>query len=168
MPVQDLFVFEMPIAIANAMKTLNVLVAWKLIFTYSGNSGGSGNIYVNVIPDGDQQSNEIHVCLWSNPIWRSTGTTNGDTWIQIQLPVEVVWLNVIPNQLISVFWTATYQFGQNNPDLSYYISMDVAPSAWQQSGPIPASGCPGSGVGTAVTPNSWTLLPWSAITSTVS
>jgi hypothetical protein len=163
--IQERLIFDMPGTIANTMGILSTLVAWKLVYTYSGASNGGGNVDINILPDGQQQPGEIQICTWDSTTVTNTGTSGGNSWVQIQVPLEVVWLDTITNQLISVFWAATYQFGQNDPDLSFEVSMDAAPKGFQQPGPLPASGCPGWYVGTLVIPKSWTLLPWSSIVS---
>jgi hypothetical protein len=164
-PIQERLVFDMPGTIANTMGILSTLVAWKLVCTYSGDSSGTGNVYVAILPDGQQQPDEIQICIWDSTTVVNSGTSNGNSWVQIQVSVEVVWLHIITNQFISVFWVATYQFGQNDPDLSFDVSMDQAPKGFQQPGPLPASGCPAWYDGTLVMPKSWTLLPWSSIVS---
>jgi hypothetical protein len=164
-PLQTRLEVVLPLAIANAMEIMTPVVDWKLLLTYTGDSNGNGHFYYNAYPDGMQTLREIEMCLTSPGKLVGTGTSGGNAWVQVKIPLEVAWLDTITGQLVAVFWTATYQFGQNDPDLSHTFYMNIAPSGWENGGTLPTTGCPPSGVGTAFTPASWSFLPWSTIIS---
>jgi hypothetical protein len=165
-PLQTRLLFILPLAIANDMGVLHTWVAWKLLLSYTGDSTGTGYFYISAYPDGTQVVTEIRICIVGPIITVATGSTGGDATVQFQVPLEAVWADTLTNKVIAVFWIATYQFGQNNPDLSYTVDMNNAPSGYDQPGPLPTSRCPPTG-GTAVVPTSWSLLPWSTIISNV-
>jgi hypothetical protein len=162
-PIRRRLLFDLPIATANDMRIMNTEVAWRLHLYYDF----TRDVFVYDIDlDGEQTRSEVKICIThvGLPTW---GKSNGNTWVQYQLEILVYWMDTISNKLITVAWNAAYQFGQNDPDLTYYMSMVRAPRGWYQSGPKPASGCPkiGVGAGTKVKPTSWSFLPWSAIIS---
>jgi hypothetical protein len=165
-PLQTRLLFVLPLAIANDIGIMNTRVAWRLLLSYTGDSSGTGTVYVSAFPDGMQVVTEIRICIVGPIIIDGTGSTDGNATVQMRVPLEVVWADTLTNKLIAVFWTATYQFGQNDPDISHTVNMYNAPIGWDQPGSMPTSGClPTSG--TKVVPTSWSLLPWSMIISNV-
>jgi hypothetical protein len=120
-PLQLRLLFDLPVPIANGMKIINTKAAWKLLFTYTGDAAGNGNADVSVIPDGTQSSAEIQICIYSPAIFRNAGTTGDNSWVEAEIFTEVVWWNTVSQQLVSVFWAATYQFGENDPDLTLQL-----------------------------------------------
>jgi hypothetical protein len=165
-PLQTRLLFVLPLAIANDIGIMNTRVAWRLLLSYTGDSSGTGTVYVSAFPDGMQVVTEIRICIVGPITIDGTGSTDGNATVQMRVPLEVVWADTLTNKLIAVFWTATYQFGQNDPDISYTVNMYNAPYGWDQPGSMPTSGCPPTS-GTAVVPTSWSLLPWSMIISNV-
>jgi hypothetical protein len=165
-PLQTRLLFILPLAIANDIGVMSTRVAWRLLLSYTGDSTGTGRFYISAFPDGMQVVTEIRICIVGPITTVGTGSTDGNATVQFRVPLEAVWADTVTNKLIAVFWIATYQFGQNDPDISYTVNMDNAPSGWDQPGPLPTSRCPPTG-GTAVVPTSWSLLPWSMIISNV-
>lgn len=166
-PLQTRLLIVLPLAIANDIGIMNTRVAWRLLISYTGDSTGSGTVYVSAFPDGMQVLAEIRICIVGPVTVAATGAIDGNDMVQMRVPLEVVWVDTITNKLIAVFWIATYQLGQNDPDISYTVDMDNAPSGWDQTGSMPASGCPPTSLGTAFVPTSWSLLPWSTVISNV-
>jgi hypothetical protein len=155
---------DLPITIANDMGIMATTISWK-IKAYWDSATSGGGIFYGVSPDGTQTQSEIDICFDGPLDIVATGTSNGNNWVQLQMPLVVSWVDTFTNKLIAVFWTATYQFGENNPDLTYLLFLDIAPLGWEQSGPMPSNGCPDSGVGISATPTLWSYLPWSTIIS---
>lgn len=162
-PVRMRLLVDLPIAIANDMRIMSTRVAWRLHIYYD--SSGPKFVY-DIDLDGEQTKSEVKICIIEIGL-PTTGTSDGNNWIRLQLGISVFWMDTISNKLITMSWNAVYQFGQNDPDLTFYSSMVKAPHGWEQSGPKPASGCPqiGVGDGTRVTPASWSFLPWTTIIS---
>lgn len=163
-PLQTRLLFVMPLAIANDMGIMRNTLPFRLLLSYTGSSAGDGHVFGNVFPEDGQAVDDLDICFGTSTVV-GTGTSGGNSWVQIQSAIEVAWGDTITNKLIAVFWTGTYQYGQNDPSLSYTTVMNIVPSGWEQSGSLPASGCPQSGVGTVVNPTSWSNLPWSNIIS---
>jgi hypothetical protein len=160
--------FILPVPMADTMQLRSTTIDWKLRVSYQGPSNGLGNVFVTAYSDGKERHDNSLVCINPPVYTRNTGSSNGNSWMQSQIPVEVVWLNQRSGVFISVFFVATYQLGQNDPSLTFVVSVDTAPSAWIQQGTLPTTGCPASGVGTGTTPKRWSLRPWSSIKSNVS
>jgi hypothetical protein len=117
-PLQTRLLFVLPLAIANDIGIMNTRVAWRLLLSYTGDSSGTGTVYVSAFPDGMQVVTEIRICIVGPITIDGTGSTDGNATVQMRVPLEVVWADTLTNKLIAVFWTATYQFGQNDPDIS--------------------------------------------------
>jgi hypothetical protein len=165
--LQTRLLIVLPLYIANDFEIMDTYVAWKLSLLYTGDSKGTGSVHVQVIEEGMQANSELQICIVATPTKVSIGSTNGIPFVQVKVPLQVTWVHTITSKLIVVFWTAIYQFGQNDSDLTHTISMVTAPSGWEQQGGLPTSRCVPSGVGSAFTPESWSFLPWSTITSNV-
>jgi len=161
-PLRTRLLFDMPRAITNDMGLMKTLLAYKLLLTYTGSTTG-GTVYYDIYAQLGLRIADLRICSYGPFTLQSSGKSNGNAWVQITCPLVIAWLDTVTGKLISVFWTTKYQFGQNDPDLSYTDFMNSAPSGWEISGSLPGVGCPQSGVGTAVKPTSWSLLPWSEI-----
>jgi hypothetical protein len=145
------------------MGLMKSIMAYKLLLSFTGSPAGAGTVHYEVYAEEGLAIADLRICNYGPFITKNSGTVDGNIWVQISCPIVIAWADTVTGTLISVFWTTKYQFGQNDPDLSITVSMDAAPTGWELSGSLPATGCPQSGVGTAVKPTSWSLLPWSVI-----
>jgi hypothetical protein len=173
-PLLSLLTFEMPQATVDDMATLTTQLPFRLSIFYTGpiNSNGNngfGKLRYGIQPEGWQTRSTIDVCMNGNAIRIAQGrTTGGNYWVKAKANLAAYWVDTLEGKVITVFWSAIFQFGQNDPDLTYTVSITKSPVGWEQTGPPPAApACPEIGVGTMVSPTTWSNLPWSQIISNI-
>jgi hypothetical protein len=163
-----LLTFEMPQATVDDMATLTSQVPFRLHITYTGpmNANGNGQVKYGISPEGWQTMSIIGVCLSGSTNIGQGRATGGNYWVKVKSNLAAYWVDILEGKFITVFWSAIFQYGKNDPDLTYTVSITKSPVGWEQTGPPPAgSACPEIGVGTMVTPTTWSNLPWSRIIS---